>query len=299
MDNPELPVNEPPRGGSHRGLHPALLLLAGLVVGVIPTILIINSAGGREKRQPPVASKSELDVSSSSYQADNSAGEENLPEVSKDKSAPSVPPRDVQAEQYAADRGPGSQPPPASPAPPPLPGGSIGGGTTPPLTPVVVVGEQPTGPEVAHSDFVSVTSGAEFEAELQRAIGAIRSAGGNVILQFAHDPDRPESGTEIFASIDNASADKLKSALRAVSAHEVASWAGRNAERAGRMQRGLRDERGKAAQELQELQIKYMDDATQVIVAKERLARYDKALSALGGVQDTKTTFRITIGRPR
>lgn len=262
-------------------------------------MLIVSSKDPAPK--PVVKGPQELSLyqADSVYAADDSADEEVLPSVASGGRKPAAPANEGQVEQYAADRDPGTQPPSTNSAPPPLAGGAIGGGITPPLTPVVVMGEQPAGPEVSHSEFVSVTSGAEFESDLQQALAAVRSAGGKVLLQFSHDPERPEMGTEVYVSVDKSAAEKLKNGLQSISAHEVASWAGQNADRIGRMQRGLRDERGRVAQELQELQLKYMDDATQVIVAKEKLARYDKALSALGGVPNTKTTFRITIGRPR
>lgn len=295
VENPEIHVDGKPKGG----LPSAAWLALGLAAGICATLLIISMKGPGSKPEAKANLEQSQYQADSAYSADDSADEEKLPSVASGGPKTAAPSNEAQTEQYAADRGPGTQPPNGNPAPPPLPGGTIGGGTTPPLTPVVVVGEQPTGPEVAHSEFVAVTSGAEFESELQRAIGAVRAAGGKVLLEFAHEPDRPEMGTEVFVSVDKGSADKLRKGLQAISAHEVASWAGQNAERTARMQRSLREERGKAAQQLQELQLKYMDDATQVIMAKERLERYERALSALGSVPDTKTTFRITIGRPR
>lgn len=295
MDNPELPVSGKPKVN----YLAALWLIAGVASGIAVTLVLIGPGTRSTKDTPPLASLDNRQNSIDSGYGADSADQEKLPEAVKGGPKSPNPAGEVQTEQYAADRGPGTQPSTINPAPPPLPGGAIGGGTAPPLTPVVVMGEQPTGPEVAHSEFVAVTSGAEFESDMQKALAAVRGAGGKVLLQFSHEPDRPEAGTEIYVSVDKASAPKLREGLKALSAHEVASWAGQNAERLGRMQRGLRDERGKAAQELQELQLKYLDEATQVIVAKERLERYEKALATLGGVPDTKTTFKITIGRPR
>lgn len=179
-----------------------------------------------------------------------------------------------------------------------LPSGEISGGPgTGPMSPIVVERDKPAGPTGAYVEFNMLVAENEVEPLAGRVKQLVRGAGGQVLLEFRYEPDRPEVGTEIVISVPKAKASKLEADLRSAGAAEIDRWTGPISERGYRMGRFLRDRLEVLNLRMKELRVRFLSDAPDVIWAKESIERYEKAIAWIKPPPREMAGLKVFIGR--
>lgn len=269
-----------------------VLLLVGVTVG----FLLGHSTA--PARPPAVAS-----VASESPESDLSKASE--PKASEPEGALNEPTSEAKGETKIAEpaTGTGQTPPPlngavpSGPIPDTLPG-SISPGSVAPVNPVVIETPPNRGGLAEYREYTLVVAEADVAGTRQRLLDLLREFQGQTSLQFTHDPDRPELGQDLLASLPAERAASFFESLNRMSgSQETDRWSGAAEDRDLRMKRFLREAVNGLEKRVRELKVRYLDDAPEVVRNSEMQAHYRKGLESVKSIPAARPAVRIFVGK--
>lgn len=295
---------------------PVLCVLGGFILGAVA--MMVQGYGSAPKAKTPDLALNRPSVAGPLGQAPNLSepeagvkpGENPTGEEPTDQTQGTpngeIPPADPSTlnPDPGVAPGAGTNPttPPGGTPPPPLAGalpeGPILGGNAP-LKPIVIEPEKEPVILADYTEYLSIVPEKDVEPTLRQVETLARSAGGQVQMEFEHDPDRPELGKDVIIAVPKENAAKLKEALlKSASAQEGDTWSGPISERQFRMERFLREARGTLEVRLTRLKVRYHEDAPAVVRTAETIARIQNALKAFRRIPAEKEAIRVFVGRP-
>lgn len=288
-DNESLSEYNRPRAA---WLAPAIYLVLGLGVGVGLMFAFAKSPPPRTilvpaKEQTPLSTEA-LPPEPKAVPAEaapSNVVQENDDPAKPSSGAPSEPPHTPLEGKLGS----------GEPAVGNIPPGALG---TAPVNPIVIDSNKPSDVEAFYTEFHAIVPELEVEPTIQQVKRLVSGAGGTVTQAFTLDPERPETGSELFIAIPKAKAQGFRESLGKADAVELDRWNGPVTERRSRMTRALRDTAQKLEERLNQLRLKYFDDAPSVVETKSALERYQKAIAAVKSVSADRETFRVYVGKP-
>lgn len=273
-------------------LAPALYLALGLGVGVGLMFVFAKSPPPRTVLVP-VKEQTTVSNEATTPQLETEPSEATPNNVVQEDDDPAKPATGSSAEppHPPLEGKLGSGAPPIGNLPP----GALG---TAPVNPIVIESDKPAEVEAFYTEFLAIVPELEVEPTIQQMKRLVSGAGGTVTQTFTLDPERPEIGSELFVAIPKDKAQSFRQSLGKTDAVELDRWNGPVTERRSRMTRTLRDTAQKLEERLNQLRLKYFDDAPSVVETKASLERYQKAIAGVKSVSADRETFRIYIGKP-
>lgn len=274
-----------------------LVLIFGVAIGVLiapnfgqkrATNLAIGTGLPPDERPPETAPGEQESPPAPPSDETNATPETKLPPDADTKANPAADPNTKA--NPATSGGP-------SPLTGSLPGGTTSSGVGP-VNPIVIESPEVRAPSAQYFEYLIIVAEVDVAPMVQRVTGAIRSAGGQMHLQFTHDPERPELGQEAIAAINSDSAGKLADELLKIDrAVETDRWSGPLEDRQLRAQRFLRDAVNQMDRRIRELQVRFLDDAPEVVRLTEARDRYRQGLQSFRKVPAGKEIIRIYVGK--